>query len=147
MSDVVGYVAMGANVGDREANLRAGLAGMADLGIAPTRRSSIWETEPVGTREPHWFLNMVVEIRSSWTPLEVLERLLEVERRVGRNGVAIMLGVRGAVRGRHLAGRARLGYCRRRFPKRAPARGAKASVHRDVRGALGTTRHGRVSIS
>jgi 2-amino-4-hydroxy-6-hydroxymethyldihydropteridine diphosphokinase len=89
VSDVVGYVALGTNVGDREANLRAGIAGMADLGIAPARRSSVWETEPVGTLEPQWFLNMVVRIRSSRTPLEVLETLLEVERRVGRtrNGV------------------------------------------------------------
>jgi len=89
VSDVVGYVALGANVGDREANLRAGLAGMADGGIAPVRRSSVWETEPVGTPEPLWFLNMVVQIRSSRTPLEILETLLEVERCVGRtrNGV------------------------------------------------------------
>jgi 2-amino-4-hydroxy-6-hydroxymethyldihydropteridine diphosphokinase len=84
VSDAVGYVALGSNVGDREAHLRAGIAGMADLGIAPTRRSSVWETEPVGTPETAWFLNMVVAIRSSRTPLEVLEILLEVERRVGR---------------------------------------------------------------
>ena len=84
VSDVVGYVALGANIGDREANLEAGLAGMTDLGLPPTRRSSIWETEPVGTAEPQWFLNMAVQVRTSRAPIEVLETLLEIERRVGR---------------------------------------------------------------
>ena len=91
MSDVVGYVALGANIGDREANLRAGMAGMTDLGLPPTRRSSVWETEPVGTREPRWFLNMVVQIRTSRAPSEVLEMLLEIEQRVGRTRTGVRM--------------------------------------------------------
>jgi 2-amino-4-hydroxy-6-hydroxymethyldihydropteridine diphosphokinase len=94
VSDVTGYVALGANLGNREANLRAGMSGMAAVGLGPTHRSSIWETEPVGTRGPRWFLNMVVRIRTSRSPIEVLEALLEIERRVGRT----RSGVRNAPR-------------------------------------------------
>lgn len=81
---MVGYVALGSNLGDREANLRNGLAGMADLGLEVEAVSSIWETEPVDAPEPLWFLNMVARLRTRRSPIEVLDILLEVERRAGR---------------------------------------------------------------
>jgi 2-amino-4-hydroxy-6-hydroxymethyldihydropteridine diphosphokinase len=87
MTSAIGYVALGSNVGDRRANLDLGLAGMADLEPAPTRRSSVWETEPVGTAAPRdvpWFLNRVIQIRTTRPPFEVLEVLLEIERAAGR---------------------------------------------------------------
>ena len=86
MTTAIGYVALGSNVGDRRANLGFGLAGMAGRELAPTRRSSVWETEPMGTAAPHnaaWFLNMVVQIRTALPPFEVLEVLLGVERAAG----------------------------------------------------------------
>ena len=61
---MIGYVALGSNLGDRTANLRAGLEGMARLGLTPESLSSVWETEPVDTSEPPWFLNMVARIRT-----------------------------------------------------------------------------------
>lgn len=88
MREVIGYVALGSNVGDRRANLELGLAGMAERALAPTLRSSIWECEPVGTPTPAWFLNMVVRIGSSKTAIEVLDDLLEVERIAGRTRTA-----------------------------------------------------------
>jgi 2-amino-4-hydroxy-6-hydroxymethyldihydropteridine diphosphokinase len=86
--EVIGYVALGSNVGDRRANLALGLAGMAERALAPTLRSSIWESEPVGTTAPAWFLNMVVRIRSSKTALDVLDDLLDIERVAGRTRTA-----------------------------------------------------------
>jgi 2-amino-4-hydroxy-6-hydroxymethyldihydropteridine diphosphokinase len=84
VSGVVGYVALGSNLGDRRAHLRMGLQGMAARGIVPARCSSLWETEPVGSTEPRWFLNMVARVRTSLSPHGALGALLEVERRVGR---------------------------------------------------------------
>jgi 2-amino-4-hydroxy-6-hydroxymethyldihydropteridine diphosphokinase len=81
---VDGYIGLGSNLGDREAHLRAGIAGMIRRGLAPVALSSIWETQPVGTREPDWFLNMVALVRTPMTPEEVLERLLRIEAEVGR---------------------------------------------------------------
>ena len=84
MHQAIGYVALGSNVGDRRDNLRLGLKGMAKRGLAPTRHSSVWETEPVGTSDGAWFLNMVVRVRTAMPPADVLEILLDVERHAGR---------------------------------------------------------------
>ncbi|MDX1387863.1 MAG: 2-amino-4-hydroxy-6-hydroxymethyldihydropteridine diphosphokinase [Acidobacteriota bacterium] len=79
-----GYVALGSSLGDREAHLRAGLAGMTREGIRPTAVSSVWETEPVDSGSPDAFLNMVVRVQTDREPIEILERLLEIERREDR---------------------------------------------------------------
>ncbi|MFL6275017.1 MAG: 2-amino-4-hydroxy-6-hydroxymethyldihydropteridine diphosphokinase [Blastocatellia bacterium] len=57
------YLALGTNLGDREANLRGALERIAALGLTITRRSSIYETEPVGYAEQGWFLNQVIKAR------------------------------------------------------------------------------------
>lgn len=87
--ETIGYVALGSNVGDRRANLELGLAGMVERSLVPTRRSSIWASEPVGASTPEWFFNMVVQIRSPRTALEVLDVLLDIERAAGRIRTAV----------------------------------------------------------
>src|SRR5512139_2917956 len=79
-----GYVALGSNLGDRLALLQAGLDGIARRGIAVVEVSSAWETEPVGTREPLWFLNAAARIETELPPEAVLGILLDVERGLGR---------------------------------------------------------------
>ena len=76
-------IALGSNLGDRLDHLRAGLAGLEDLGpvVAVSR---VHETEPVGGPEQGRFLNAVAVIETSVAPLDVLARLLEVERSRGR---------------------------------------------------------------
>ncbi|HEX5044773.1 MAG TPA: 2-amino-4-hydroxy-6-hydroxymethyldihydropteridine diphosphokinase [Candidatus Polarisedimenticolaceae bacterium] len=83
-STVRGYVALGSNLGDREGSLRAGLLGMRRRGLPARALSSVWETEPVDSPEPLWFLNMVAEVETGLSPRHVLDLLLEVEREVGR---------------------------------------------------------------
>ncbi len=79
-----GYVALGSNLGDREGHLRRGLLGMARRGVLPVSLSSVWETEPVGTDDPLWFLNMAARVRTQLRPLDVLRALLAVEAEAGR---------------------------------------------------------------
>jgi len=57
------YLALGTNLGDREANLGEALERIAATGLTMTRRSSIYETEPVGYANQGWFLNQVIEAR------------------------------------------------------------------------------------
>lgn len=47
-------------------------------------RSSRIETEPVGFESPHPFLNEVVILETSLTPLELLDRTEGIERELGR---------------------------------------------------------------
>ena len=84
MARVEAYIALGSNLGDRAANLRAGLTGLAARGLAASAESSVWETEAVDTPEPLAFLNLVVRAVTMLGPLAVLDRILEVERELGR---------------------------------------------------------------
>lgn len=81
---MLGYVALGSNLGDRLAHLRFGLRELDGGEVRVTARSSIWETEPVGTADPSWFLNMVARIETSLAPLPLLDLLLGIELRSGR---------------------------------------------------------------
>jgi len=73
------YVGLGANVGDREGQIReaAGLIGAA-------RISSLIETEPWGLVDQPSFLNAAAEIETGLSARAFLDRLLAVERRLGR---------------------------------------------------------------
>jgi 2-amino-4-hydroxy-6-hydroxymethyldihydropteridine diphosphokinase len=77
------YLSLGSNIGDRERNLRAAIASLADANVRVTRVSSFYETEPVDLREQPWFLNCVVEGATKITALELLQVLREIERRMG----------------------------------------------------------------
>ena len=78
------YLALGSNLGDREANLRAAIARLAESDVPVKRESPIYETEPVGYTEQRWFLNMVVEAETSLFPMQLLIRTGKIERLLGR---------------------------------------------------------------
>lgn len=73
------YVGLGANLGDREAAIRRAAAL-----IGARRLSSIRETEPWGYAEQPPFLNAVAEVETALAPRAFLDRLLAVERDLGR---------------------------------------------------------------
>jgi len=75
----VAYVGLGANLGDREAAIRAAAAA-----LPATRLSTIRETEPWGYADQPPFLNAVAEVETDLSPRALLERLLEIERSLGR---------------------------------------------------------------
>jgi 2-amino-4-hydroxy-6-hydroxymethyldihydropteridine diphosphokinase len=78
------YLSLGSNLGDRAANLRQALEYLAIAGGEVVRRSSIYETEPQELREQPWFLNQVVEIGTTLSAPELLARIGEIERDLGR---------------------------------------------------------------
>jgi 2-amino-4-hydroxy-6-hydroxymethyldihydropteridine diphosphokinase len=79
------YVGLGANLGDRERTLRAAVdALVAEEGIEVVSVSTLRETEPVGVGEQPRFLNGAVELETTLTARELLDRLLAVEQRFGR---------------------------------------------------------------
>lgn len=79
------YVALGANLGDRAASLRAALGQMAEApGLELLRISSVYETDPVGVTDQPLFLNMAAAVATNLSPAELLEQLLDIERRMGR---------------------------------------------------------------
>jgi 2-amino-4-hydroxy-6-hydroxymethyldihydropteridine diphosphokinase len=64
------FLALGSNLGDRWAYLRAGVAGLPDV-VAVSR---VYETDPVGGPEQQGaFLNCVVELRTSLSAHQLLD--------------------------------------------------------------------------
>ena len=79
------YVALGSNLGDREATIRRALAALdAAAGVEVVRVSSLRETEPVGYLDQPRFLNGAAELETTLAPPALLALLLAVERRFGR---------------------------------------------------------------
>src|SRR5437764_5876484 len=79
-------VALGANLGDRAATLRAAVAALRQSpGISAVRSSSFFETEPVGgpPGQPP-YLNAAAELVTTLDPAALLALLLEIEERFGR---------------------------------------------------------------
>jgi len=77
------YMSLGSNVGDREKNLRAAIDELPHAGVAVTRVSSFYETEPVDLREQPWFLNCVVEAETHFDAAMLLRALREIEKKMG----------------------------------------------------------------
>lgn len=83
MEDV--FIGIGSNVGDRLENLSwAAKRLLASPKVELIKGSSVYETEPVGMEEQPWFLNSVLWIKTEMAPMELLMRLLEIEREMGR---------------------------------------------------------------
>jgi 2-amino-4-hydroxy-6-hydroxymethyldihydropteridine diphosphokinase len=78
------YIGLGSNVGDRAAMLARATEEMKRAGLRVLRRSSLYETEPVGGPPQPWFLNAVVEAETELTPQRVLHALQEIEQAMGR---------------------------------------------------------------
>ena len=78
-------IALGSNLGDRDAHLRRALAAVQDLpGIDALRVSGFYETDPVGPQDQGRFLNAAAVFATSLPPAELLTELLDIERRLGR---------------------------------------------------------------
>jgi 2-amino-4-hydroxy-6-hydroxymethyldihydropteridine diphosphokinase len=74
------YVGVGANLGDREATIRAAIDALPGIvGVSELR-----ETDPVGVVDQPAFLNGAVALETELGPRELLDALLAVERDLGR---------------------------------------------------------------
>jgi 2-amino-4-hydroxy-6-hydroxymethyldihydropteridine diphosphokinase len=76
-------IALGSNLGDREAILRAAVASMT-ADVTGLRFSSLHETDPVGVGAQPRFLNAAAVGETELPPQALLARLLEIERQLGR---------------------------------------------------------------
>ena len=83
---VVAYIALGANLGDRAANIGAAIEKLRrTTEVEVTKVSGLMENPAVGGPvDSPAFLNAATEIVTTLSAGELLERLLEIEREIGR---------------------------------------------------------------
>ena len=80
------YLSLGSNIGNREENLREAIQRIESVGRVLSV-SFVYETQPVEFTDQAWFLNCAVALETSCTPTQLMERLLEIERAMGRERI------------------------------------------------------------
>lgn len=83
---VTAYIALGANLGDRERTLKAALAALNSLPHTRLGRVSSFMENPAvgGPADSPPFLNAVAAVETSLAPLALLQALLTIEQAHGR---------------------------------------------------------------
>ncbi|MGE5492627.1 MAG: 2-amino-4-hydroxy-6-hydroxymethyldihydropteridine diphosphokinase [Actinomycetota bacterium] len=79
------YIALGANIGDPAATVRAAFAALSGLpGTRLTAASSLYRTAPIGLAGQPDFINAVARLETTLEPRALLQALLALEADFGR---------------------------------------------------------------
>jgi 2-amino-4-hydroxy-6-hydroxymethyldihydropteridine diphosphokinase len=79
-------IALGSNLGDREAHLAAAIAALRrEPGVEVVAVSPIYETDPVGPPPQGPYLNAAVRVETGLAPRALLDCLLRIEAAEGRH--------------------------------------------------------------
>lgn len=81
--DHIVYLALGSNMGNRLANLKAALSNLTPQ-MAVKLKSSVYETPPWGFTEQAEFLNQVIMVETYLQPQALLSHLKRLETALGR---------------------------------------------------------------
>ena len=84
MGPTITVLGLGANLGDRLANLRNAVAAIEAEGMEVLRKSRVYETPPAGGPPQPDYLNAAVAVAVPYDLEAALERCLAIERRFGR---------------------------------------------------------------
>lgn len=79
----VAYLLLGSNQGDRSLLLDQAIAALGVIG-AVTAQSGRYETAAWGFTEQPAFLNQAICLTTSLPPMDLLEAILEIEKKLGR---------------------------------------------------------------
>jgi len=79
------FLALGSNIGDKAASLRAAVKAIAALpGTTVIATSSVYRTPPWGKTDQDWFANAVIAVKTVLEPGALLEACLAIEIQLGR---------------------------------------------------------------
>jgi len=78
------YLLIGGNMDDRLANIEIALTQIEKLVGAIIQKSAIYETEAWGLKEQPRFYNQALAIQTHLNPLALLEQLVKIEAKMGR---------------------------------------------------------------
>lgn len=82
----IAYLCLGSNKGDRVGYVQQATSILGStVGIKIIRTSSLYETQPWLEQETQWFVNAVLEIKTSYSAQDLLTECLRIEKQLGRN--------------------------------------------------------------
>jgi len=79
------YLLLGSNLDNRSALLERAKEAISSRIGNVIRESSVYESEPWGFQSEHRFLNQVIRIETKYRPIQVLEEILRIEKKLGRH--------------------------------------------------------------
>ncbi len=85
MTGIFCYIGVGSNLGDALQNCKDAVESLSRVNeIQLTRMSSVYKSEPVGIENQNWFVNAVVEVRTTLAAHDLLDVLQNIENTMGR---------------------------------------------------------------
>lgn len=85
MSDIIAYIGLGSNLGDRKNHIDKAIQSLRETpNVSVERVSAVVETKPLGDAEQPKYLNCVAEIRTSLTAAKLHQQLIRIENALGR---------------------------------------------------------------
>ncbi|OUV70035.1 MAG: 2-amino-4-hydroxy-6-hydroxymethyldihydropteridine diphosphokinase [Flavobacteriales bacterium TMED123] len=78
------FLQLGSNMGEREAYLQTAIALIAEEIGSIQKRSKVYESVPWGVENQNNYLNQVIQIKSDFSAEDVLEKVLQIEHKIGR---------------------------------------------------------------
>ena len=83
MTNIV-YFSLGSNIGRRKDNLTKAIELLKECGVAITKVSGVYETEPVSLFKQKYFFNLCAEGETAATPEKLLQICKNIEKEMGR---------------------------------------------------------------
>ena len=84
MSDTI-YLSLGSNLGDKESNIASCIAMLgAYVENTNIRTSSFYMSEPLYNTNQPSFVNIIVELKTTFTPFQFLDKIHDIEKMLGR---------------------------------------------------------------
>ena len=80
----IAYLGLGTNIGNKRRNMITAAALLAERVGDILALSGFYETEPWGFESEIFFLNAAVKLKTSFSPLELLQITQQIEKELGR---------------------------------------------------------------
>ncbi|HPK53841.1 MAG TPA: 2-amino-4-hydroxy-6-hydroxymethyldihydropteridine diphosphokinase [Smithellaceae bacterium] len=85
MTGIFCYIGIGSNQGDALQNCKDAIRDLSRVnGVQLTACSSFYKSEPVGMEDQDWFVNAVIEIKTTISAGALLGALQSIENKMGR---------------------------------------------------------------
>ena len=79
------YLSIGSNKGDKVKYIHQATSLIANCeNVKLVRASTLYESEPWGEKNQPWFVNAALEVKTTLTPQEFLEKMQNIENTLGR---------------------------------------------------------------
>lgn len=80
------YLCLGSNKGDRVGYVQQATRLLGEIeGVSIVRTSSLYETQPWLEIDTNWYVNAVIEVKTSLSAADLLEECMRIEKQLGRN--------------------------------------------------------------